>query len=82
MNRKKYTDIKNFFFELLAYIKPGISFDEDSLLSIFELDDVDYTFLAIELEEKYSASVEEDALRECFSLKDVVTYIYTATESE
>lgn len=68
-------EIKDFFFGLVAYIRPNVNIDEYTSVGSLELDDIDFTMLAIECEEKYKIIVDEKTLFNSFFLKDIIDYL-------
>lgn len=68
-------EIKDFFFGLVVYIRPNVNIDEYTSVGSLELDDIDFTMLAIECEEKYKIIVDEKTLFNSFFLKDIIDYL-------
>lgn len=75
MKNKMREEIKDFFFGLVVYIRPNVNIDEYTSVGSLELDDIDFTMLAIECEEKYKIIVDEKTLFNSFFLKDIIDYL-------
>ncbi len=75
MNKKIYIDLKDFFLELLTYIKPNMNIDENTPFGALKLEDIDYTLIAIECEEKYQIMVDEKIIASCFFIQDAIDYL-------
>jgi hypothetical protein len=82
MKNKLREDIKDFFFGLVVYIRPNVNVDEYTSVGSLELDDIDFTMLAIECEEKYKIIVDEKILLNSFFLKDIIDYLITLIDSK
>lgn len=72
---KDFLELKDFFLSLLAYIRPDIAIDISTPFTILKLNDIDYTLLSIECEEKYQIIVDEDLLTNFILVKDALHYL-------
>lgn len=77
MNKKSYQEIKDFILQLITYIRPDFIIEDATPLGTLHLDDIDFTMLAIELEEKYRIIVNEKTLSEMFFFYEIVDYVTT-----
>lgn len=75
-------EIKDFFFGLIVYIRPNVNIEEYTSVGSLELDDIDFTMLAIECEEKYKIIVDEKILFNSFFLKDIIDYLIELVKSK
>lgn len=80
MNKKLYIDLKNFFLELLTYIKPNMNIDENTPFGALKLEDIDFTLIAIECEDKYKIMVDEKVISNCFFIQDAIDYLINLLE--
>lgn len=80
MNKKLYVDLKDFFLELLTYIKPNMNIDENTPFGTLKLEDIDYTLIAIECEDKYQIVVDEKIIANCFFIQDAIDYLTNLLE--
>ena len=82
MNKKLYLELKNFFLELLTYIKPDLNIDENTPFGALKLEDIDYTLIAIECEDKYQIMVDEKVMASCFFIQDGIDYLINLLENK
>lgn len=68
-------DLVDFFLSLLAYIRPDMNIDLNTMFLSLKLENIDYTLISIECEEKYKIIVEEQALVSCIFVRDAITYL-------
>lgn len=80
MNKKLYNELKIFFLELLTYIKPNMNIDENTPFGALKLEDIDFTLIAIECEEKYQIIVDEKIIANCFFIQDAINYLIDLLE--
>jgi acyl carrier protein len=75
MNHKSYQEIKEFISELIIYIRPEATIEDSTPIGILRLDDIDFTMIAIEIEEKYKIIVDEKTLSNIFFFHEMIEYI-------
>jgi len=75
MNKKSYDDVKAFILELIIYIRPDHAVEDNTPLGMLALDDIDFTMIAIELEEKYKIIVDEKILAGMFFFYEIIDYV-------
>jgi hypothetical protein len=80
MNKKLYEELKIFFLELLTYIKPNMNIDENTPFGSLKLEDIDFTLIAIECEDKYQIMVDEKVIATCFFIQDAIDYLANLLE--
>lgn len=80
MKDKLYIELRNFFLELLTYIKPNMNIDGHTPLGSLKLEDIDFTLIAIECEEKYQIIVDEKKFASCFFVQDAIDYLFNLLE--
>lgn len=68
-------DLVDFFLSLLAYIRPDMNIDLNTMFLLLKLENIDYTLISIECEEKYKIIVEEQTLASCIFVRDAITYL-------
>lgn len=68
-------DLVDFFLSLLAYIRPDMNIDLNTMFLSLKLENIDYTLISIECEEKYKIIVEEQTLVSCIFVRDAITYL-------
>ncbi len=68
-------DLVDFFLSLLAYIRPDMNIDLDTMFLSLKLENIDYTLISIECEEKYRVIVDEQALGSCIFVRDAILYL-------
>lgn len=68
-------DLVDFFLSLLAYIRPDMNIDLNTMFLSLKLENIDYTLISIECEEKYKIIVEEQTLLSCIFVRDAITYL-------
>jgi hypothetical protein len=82
MNKKSVKEIKDYFFSLLIYIRPNSIITEDTSFGELELEDIDYTLIAIECEETFKVVVDENVLINCFFVDDALQYLISLVKGE
>ncbi len=82
MNKKSVKEIKDYFFSLLIYIRPNSAITEDTPCGELELEDIDYTLIAIECEENFKVVVDENVLINCFFVEDALQYLISLVKGE
>lgn len=75
MNKHSYQNIKDFISGLIIYIRPDVNLEDDTPVGLLQLDDIDFTMLAIELEEKYKIIIDEKALSSLFFFYEIIDYV-------
>jgi hypothetical protein len=75
MNKTLYIDLKEFFFEILTYIRPNMTIEEHTPIGSLKLEDIDFTLIAIECEDKYQIMVDEKELANCLFIQDILEYL-------
>ena len=68
-------DLVDFFLSLLAYIRPDMNIDLNTIFLSLKLENIDYTLISIECEEKYKIIVDEQTLASCIFFRDAITYL-------
>jgi hypothetical protein len=68
-------DLVDFFLSLLAYIRPDMNIDLNTIFLSLKLENIDYTLISIECEEKYKIIVDEQTLASCIFVRDAITYL-------
>jgi len=68
---------KEFVLQILREIKEKKdgSITEESLLSDLQLEDIDYSELAILCEEEYSIILDEEIIQRCNTIGEIISYI-------
>jgi hypothetical protein len=73
-------DLVDFFLSLLAYIRPDMNIELETMFLSLKLESIDYTLISIECEEKYRIVVDEGVLGSCVFVKDAIFYLETLLE--
>jgi hypothetical protein len=80
MNKKLYMDLKEFFLEILTNIRPNMTIEEHTPIGSLKLEDIDFTLIAIECEDKYQIMVDEKSLSGCLFIQDALEYLINLLE--
>ena len=68
-------EIKNFILEILTAIRPEYEINEYIPFAELKLDEIDYTLIAIECEEKFQIHLDEKVFFDFIYIKDAIHYI-------
>jgi acyl carrier protein len=75
-------DLVDFFLSLLVYIRPEMIIDLDTFFLSLKLENIDYTLISIECEEKYKVVVDEKKLQGCLRVQDAIVYLEELLEEK
>jgi acyl carrier protein len=67
--------VNKYLIGLLKSMCPDKNIDEKTSLALLELEDIDYTELAIELEEKYEILLDELKIEKMLIVKEIIDYV-------